>query len=272
MDAIEALKISDNSKKVYRSTMRRMIKDKFTIPMNEDEEVDRVKEYIEKGTTHNVKLSLLNLVIVLRREAGKATDELKKLRTSLAAKGLKENIKLMNEKGASLPSKDEVASQMNMLFARQKYKAFIINYLMFHYGVRNLDLDLMIVKGRSRAPADGNYIKLNASKGQATYVRREYKTAKTYGEQTHTITDKKMITALKAIETGPLLTIGQIHNDINRNSILKEGDMFKMLIDDAYKRKDTAEINRLSESRGTAIPTIKSNYNVNATPEIISKL
>jgi len=53
---------------------------------------------------------------------------------------------------------------------------------------------------------------------------------------------------------------------------MKEGDMFKMLIDSAYKKKDTEEINRLSESRGTAISTIKSNYNVNATPEIISKL
>tara|TARA_R110001632_G_scaffold92619_1_gene197770 strand:- start:132 stop:881 length:750 start_codon:yes stop_codon:yes gene_type:complete len=249
-----------------------MIKDEFSIPMNEDEEVDRVKEYIEKGTTHNVKLSLLNLVIVLRREAGKATDELKKLRTSLAAKGLKENIKIMNEKGASLPSKDEVASQMNMLFARQKYKAFIINYLMFHYGVRNLDLDLVIVKGRSRLPAEGNYIKFISSKGQVTYVRRAYKTVKTYGEQTHVITDKKFIASLKALEAGPLLSGTQIHNDIGRNSILNEGDMFKMLVDAAYKKEDTAEINRLSESRGTAITTIKSNYNVNATPEIISKL
>jgi len=272
MDAIEALKISDNSKKVYRSTMRRMIKDEFTVPMGEEEDVDRVKEYIDKGVTHNVKLSLLNLVIVLRREAGKATDALKKLRTTLASKGAKENIKIMNDKGASLPSKDEVISKMNMLFAKQNYKAYIINYLMFHYGVRNLDLDLMIVKGRSRAPADGNFIKINASKGQATYTRREYKTVATYGPQTHNITDKKMITALKTVDAGPLLSSGQIHNDIGRNSILKEGDFFKMLIDDAYKKKDTAEINRLSQSRGTAIPTIKSNYNVNATPEIISKL
>jgi len=272
MDAIEALKISDNSKKVYRSTMRRMIKDDFAVPMDDDEEVDRVKEYIDKGATHNVKLSLLNLVIVLRREAGKATDALKKLRTSLAAKGAKENIKIMNDKGASLPDMEDIATQINSLYTKKNYKAYIINYLMFHYGVRNLDLDLVIVKGRSREPADGNFIKLNASKGQATYTRRVYKTVATYGPQTHNITDKKFIAALKTIDAGPLLSGAQIHNDIGRNSILKEGDMFKMLIDDAYKKKDTAEINRLSGTRGTAIPTIKSNYNVNATPEIISKL
>jgi hypothetical protein len=155
---------------------------------------------------------------------------------------------------------------------KKNYKAFIINYLMFHYGVRNLDIDLIIVKGRSRVPVEGNYIKFISSKGQATYVRRTYKTVKTYGEQTHVITDKKFIASLKALEAGPLLSGGQIHNDIGRNSILNEGDLFKLLIDDAYKKKDTAEINRLSESRGTAIPTIKSNYNVNATPDIISKL
>ena len=46
MDVIDSLKISESSKKVYISTMRRMIKDEFVIPSGEDEEVDRVKEYI----------------------------------------------------------------------------------------------------------------------------------------------------------------------------------------------------------------------------------
>ena len=84
MEAIEALKISDSSKKVYRSTMRRLMRDEFEVPMDEDEEIDRVKAYVNQGATHNVKLSLLNMIIVLRREAGKPTDVLKKLRTSLA--------------------------------------------------------------------------------------------------------------------------------------------------------------------------------------------
>jgi len=272
MEAIEALKIGDSSKKVYKSTMRRMIKDEFTVPMDEAEEIDRVKAYVNQGTTHNVKLSLLNMIIVLRREAGKPTDALKKLRTSLAAKGAKENIKIMNDKGDTLPSKDEVESQIVALYTKKNYKAYVINYLLFHYGLRNLDLDLVIVKGRAREPKEGNFIRLVASKGQATYKRRVYKTVATYGEQTHVITDKKFIASLKALEAGPLLSAGQIHNDIGRNAIMKEGDMFKMLIDSAYKKKDTEEINRLSESRGTAISTIKSNYNVNATPEIISKL
>lgn len=272
MEAIEALKISDSSKKVYRSTMRRLMRDEFEVPMDEAEEIDRVKAYVDQGATHNVKLSLLNMIIVLRREAGKPTDELKKLRTSLASKGAKENIKIMNDKGDTLPSKDEVETQIVALYTKKNYKAFVINYLLFHYGLRNLDLDLVIVKGRAREPKEGNFIKLVASKGQATYKRRVYKTVATYGEQTHVITDKKFIASLKAMEAGPLLSGGQIHNDIGRNAIMKEGDMFKLLIDDAYKKKDTEEINRLSGTRGTAISTIKTNYNVNATPEIISKL
>ena len=272
MEAIEALKISDSSKKVYRSTMRRLMRDEFEVPMDEAEELDRVKAYVDQGATHNVKLSLLNMIIVLRREAGKPTDELKKLRTSLASKGAKENIKIMNDKAGTLLDKAEVAARMDALYEKKNYKAFVINYLLFHYGLRNMDLDLVIVKGRSREPALGNFIKVVASKGQATYKRRIYKTSDTYGEQTHVITDKKFIASLKAMDAGYLLSAGQIHNDIGRNAIMKEGDMFKMLIDDAYKRKDTEEINRLSGTRGTAISTIKSNYNVNATPEIISKL
>ena len=178
----------------------------------------------------------------------------------------------MNDKAGTLLDKAEVAARMDALYEKKNYKAYVINYLLFNYGLRNMDLDLVIVKGRSREPALGNFIKVVASKGQATYKRRIYKTSDTYGEQTHVITDKKFIASLKAMDSGYLLSAGQIHNDIGRNAIMKEGDMFKMLIDDAYKRKDTEEINRLSGTRGTAISTIKSNYNVNAMPEIISKL
>jgi hypothetical protein len=45
-----------------------------------------------------------------------------------------------------------------------------------------------------------------------------------------------------------------------------------MMVDAAYDKKDTAEINRLSKSRGTSIGTIKSFYNVNAEDEIIKEL
>jgi hypothetical protein len=45
-----------------------------------------------------------------------------------------------------------------------------------------------------------------------------------------------------------------------------------MIIDDAYDKKDTERINELSKTRGSSIPTIKGNYNVNAEKEIIREL
>jgi hypothetical protein len=50
---------------------------------------------------------------------------------------------------------------------------------------------------------------------------------------------------------------------------MREGSIFKMLINDAFEKKDTARINELSKSRGTGIGTIKSFYDVNAQPEVI---
>jgi hypothetical protein len=53
---------------------------------------------------------------------------------------------------------------------------------------------------------------------------------------------------------------------------MNEARIFKMLIDDAYEKKNTEEINRLSKSRGTSINTIKSFYNINAEEEVIKEL
>jgi len=44
------------------------------------------------------------------------------------------------------------------------------------------------------------------------------------------------------------------------------------MVDSAYDKKDTVEINRLSKARGTSIGTIKSFYNVNAEHDIIKEL
>ena len=45
-----------------------------------------------------------------------------------------------------------------------------------------------------------------------------------------------------------------------------------MLIADAFQREDTERINELSKTRGSDLKTIKENYHVNATDEIIKEI
>jgi hypothetical protein len=53
---------------------------------------------------------------------------------------------------------------------------------------------------------------------------------------------------------------------------MTESKIFKMLIGNAYDKKDTSRVNELSKSRGTSIPTIMENYNVNQTDNVFRKL
>ena len=112
------------------------------------------------------------------------------------------------------------------------------------------------------------------SKGKVTLYRNAYKTVKTFGKQEHQITDTEFINAVKKQGVGRLFAEGQLSNGMRKLLIngMNEARIFKMMVDASYDKKDTAEINRLSKSRGTSIGTIKSFYNVNAEDEIIKEL
>jgi len=182
----------------------------------------------------------------------------------------------MNEKGLSLPSKEEFEKKLNDLYENEQYKAFVVNYLMFNFGVRNADVNVIIKnknKGKLIMNIERNYLLVKPT--EVEYVRNNYKTFKTYGKQKHFITDEKFLKAVNEIGEGDILDQEQqIGNQLRKILIFRmsETDIFKMLIDDAYKSKDTQKINELSISRGSSIGTISENYNVNATEQIIREL
>ena len=116
---------------------------------------------------------------------------------------------------------------------------------------------------------DGNYLWIRRK--DILYVRKEYKTHSTYGTQQQSITSKDFRKAvLKTKEMG--FTDKQVGNQLKPFILIKESDVFKMLIDDAYHRKDIEEINRLAKSRGTDVTTIKENYNLNAKDDMFRKI
>ena len=139
---------------------------------------------------------------------------------------------------------------------------------MLHYGVRNQDVVTEIVKTKKQM-GDGNYLWIRRK--DILYIRKDYKTHSTYGTQQQSITSKEFRKAvLKQKEMS--FTDKQVGNQLKPYIIIKESDVFKMLIDDAYHRKDVQEINRLSKTRGTDLTTIKENYNLNAKDDMFRKI
>ena len=274
MNPIEILakkQLSPKTAAVYQSVIRRLQKLGCKIPLKQPE---RVKTLTAFFTTHEFKpgtrLDMLNVIIVLRTIQDLPVTQLKVLRTELQKERVEANVDKMKAVGESLPTLDQFKADLQKAFDAGEYKRYIVNYLFMTWGVRNMDVDVTIAK-----TAEGetkNFLILKGKK--VTYVRNLYKTVKKHGAKTVVITDPQFITAVKKMGEGPLFATGQLANGLRKLYLAKmnEAKIFKMLIDEAFDRKDTAEINRLGESRGTSIATIKKFYDVNAEEAVIREI
>ena len=136
------------------------------------------------------------------------------------------------------------------------------------------DVNVVIVKSMKEANAnpDKNYLVIQGSK--IKYIRNKYKTVKKYGKQSHIISDSNFVSAVKKHGEGELLKGSQIGNVLRKLMIRKmgEADVMKMMIDYYFDKGDTEAINKIADTRGTSIDTIKKFYNVNAEEEIIKEI
>ena len=274
-DILTKKTFSEKTRKVYVSIIKRLIKLGFKFPNKKSEKVDYIQQFfsdnkLEKAST---RLDLLNLVIVLRSIEELPCDKLKEYRGELAKERVSKNVGKMNELKETLMPLADFNAELMKVYELGEYKKFIVNYLMSHYGVRNMDVDVEIVKSKSgMTTPTQNYLLLG--KDKVKWVRNSYKTAKTFGIQQHEITDPEFVSASKKQGVGRLFAEGQLSNGIRKLLIggMNEAKIFKMLIDDSYDKKDTKRINELSKSRGTSIATIRSFYDINAEHEVIRQL
>ena len=276
MEVILAKKqFSEKTAKVYVSIIKRLTKLGFKFPKSKSEKVDYIKQFfsdngMEKAST---RLDLLNLVIVLRTIEELPTDKLKAYRGELGKERLTNQVGKMADLKDKLMQLPDFIEELMKAYTASEWRKFIVNYLMMTYGLRNMDCDCEIVKSKKdMVDEKQNYLLIG--KGKVTLYRNAYKTVKTFGKQEHEITDPEFVNAVKKQGPGRLFAEGQLSNGMRKLLIngMNEARIFKMMIDAAYDKKDTAEINRLSKSRGTSIGTIKSFYNVNAEDEIIKEL
>jgi len=274
MEKIENLKIKDTSKKVYVGIFKRMTKNGFKEKLKQSKTMKYIKGFVEKFEKPSTKLDILNVILLINDDEA-LREDIKKYRKTLQVLKKNLNVKTMNEKGENLPSVEQFKEKLDSLFEDKKYKEYIVNYLMFHYGVRNQDVNVEIKKSKPKLIIQDTKNYLIYKPKEIKYIRYDYKTMKTYGPQTIIIKDPEFMTAVKEVGEGFLMDeTKQLGNELRKMLIFKlsESDIFKMLIDAAYKNKDTERINELSKTRGTDINTIKENYHVNATDEVIKQI
>jgi hypothetical protein len=272
IELINNLTIQEKTKQVYRNRYNRMVKDVFEVPIGDNEEIDKVKEYIDTIEKYNSKLDLLNMIIIIRKGLVKPIIELNKYRSEIRKETEQTNIKTMNQRKDTLIEYEQFNNELENVYQNKNWIKYIINYLWFNYGVRNEDVNVSVVSKIKDMNETDNYLLIK--KDKVIYIRNKYKTFTTYGKNVIDITDNKFRLVCKKVSGYLLNQEKDLGNELKKIQILRmtERDIFNILVDKYYKEKDTLKINELSKYRGTSISNIKSYYNVNATEDVFREI
>jgi hypothetical protein len=191
----------------------------------------------------------------------KLQNELKKLNIKMNDGYRQRNIKLKKE----LPTMSQL-QQFNLEnYKNKRFRAFIINYLLLNYGVRNKDLNLIITRNSKNLDKTKNYLVVR--KNTLNYIRNDYKTKNVYNSKKNVIKSIRLLEAAEEL-LGDMEAVGLLQNTINLgqeiqkytfNNLL-EGDIFKIVVS---SKKSLKDVERLTDKRGSSVNVVLNNYNLN---------
>lgn len=246
---------------------------------------DEIIELVGDEKNYGSQNLLLTIAMMIKHEADEDYDKIKKHRELVRGLSREYKIKIKDEKKDSLPEIKDLKKHLNKLYAEEQYRAFIINFLLIHFNVRNLDLDIIMtdnLKDYRKAGKSGQENVILAGKNHMVYYyRNNYKTKSTYGEKTIKLSNVKLSRAIKGyisqkqINDDPVYLLALENGErINRESLshyipkythnnLTETDYNKIIVTGTVKSmSDYDKLEKISNNRGTAIPTLIEEYNL----------
>ena len=136
--------MSESTKKVYTNLIKRLNKMDFKFNQNKKEDVEYIVNFFETNKIEKLspRLDLINIIIVLRTIENLPTEQLKELRKKLSLERIDKNVDVMKDEAEKLLSVKEFDDQLKGLFVTKQYKAYVVNYLLRNFGVRNQDFDV----------------------------------------------------------------------------------------------------------------------------------
>ena len=262
--------ISDKTKTNYQNYYKRMLSllgGKEIIKSTNKKIIKVLKD--DTQIPASSKMALLNVAIVIKQTHELKTDELIKFRDTGREK-LTEQIATKNiELEKELPTLKELTIFMNETYKEKDWDAFLVNYLLINFSVRNMDLDLIITIDKEEVKPGDNY--LLVQKSTIKYIRYKYKTAETYGAKQNVIKSAKVMKAcmellgdepnalLLSRNNGKRIADNSLNNAVSSKTFdnIGEGKYMKIVVRDSGK-----SVAQISKNRGTSISTISSNYDV----------
>jgi len=237
-----------------------------------DASTSQLVQIINKlDTKSSGKLLYLNLFIMMR--AGSLDIQtLIELRTKLTKKRENETKEYIQIKRATLPDYKTVVKYIDGLYKDKKYTDYLINYLIFTYGLRNLDINLTIITNENYKKTDiaKNYLIIR--KTDTAVVINDYKTVNSYGIKRFVVRSRRVLDCANKLGEGLLLTNkfnqpvnnGNISYYINLYENLNESDYYKINILHIQSLPNPIkELAKISKTRGSNnIQILNTHYNI----------
>ncbi len=271
--------LGDSSKVIYRSVYRRFLNLSDHTKLLDMSEANIIKLVNNDRIPPKSQESLLDVAVLVRRANNASYEKILKYKTiqlkkSIDKHKLEKNEKLKDE----LPDKKQIERYIKTLLNNKDYVSYIVNYLLLTYGVRNLDLNLILTSDKD-VTLKGHNSEINYLYVTSTYVmfiRNNYKTYKKYGQKKIKIIKKSFVNACTQLLSDnydtPLLklkngdpiseeSIGRVIQEMTYNNI-GEGMYFKVNIADSKKSNNIKRVRDLSNHRGTALETVFQEYDI----------
>tara|TARA_R110000851_G_scaffold291471_1_gene445860 strand:- start:1888 stop:2730 length:843 start_codon:yes stop_codon:yes gene_type:complete len=260
--------LAKNSKKSYLSAHRKLLKifecENFEKQSNDDL-ITGIQNY--KQSTHSKQVGI-NVLLLLKREVyGQTISEFETQREKNNKLILEENKTKSKDSKLYLPKYQELIDHLDVVYDAGDWRAFIVNYILLNYHTRDMDISLNIITNKKDINADINYIML--TKKKATYVRNQYKTVKTHGAKTSSVTDVRFIDAchkfLKEVSSsskGALFPSENVNYWVSKSTCggLGEGNIYKICVN--HFKGDLSKLKYLCESRGSSLDTLVQYYDL----------
>lgn len=152
------------------------------------------------------------------------------------------------------------------------YAKFVINYLLFNYGVRNKDLNVFITNDKNMINSTDNFLFVGSK--SVKWIINDYKTKATYGTKEIIIKNPNFLRVIKLIPNnsyllsfeGKRIENSSLDRFIKNRTLhnLSEGEVFKQILHEIRNNKSIEnDKKQFSKWRGTDIDTINQYYMTN---------
>ena len=257
--------ISENTKRNYKYAYNKLmnITNNELISNLKDSHIVRLMKTTDLPPMS--KNGMLSVAINILKAYNKPISALEKYRETIIAEHYK-NKKNDTTIADKLVSIKQLKDYTKKLYKEGNYIDFIINYIMINYGVRNMDLDLIVVKDKSHVNETDNFIYTTTK--YVIVIINKYKTASTYGMKKFMIYNNDMIRAVNNLlgdkNEIKLINAVDINAFIQSRTLnnLGEGMVFKSIIAEHAKNNNIDKIQQLSKTRSTEVNTIFKDYHI----------